>query len=287
MKKKLRQENLDIHEFQIKSILNKNKENKLNEKEYFINHRIKSSNHNKSKQNMKHYYFTQSKNIKRNDLINTKNAISKIKCISYKKLFNFNEEKKTEFNNNKNIYPKLFTLINFKENFSNNNNNLFNSIEQSSRKYNKNDFIIKGRNHSESLIKNKAKKSLFDVFKKNIKNIQISSNKKLNQNYSQYNFFKNNNIIIKSFDKPKIIKLNKNIKYSKSMDKMRTISNLCDASTNTLEIFKNNNNDNFKIFKRPLMIDYSYSEHKKFCYGFDKLKGKNKYKRPYFIVYKY
>ena len=35
------------------------------------------------------------------------------------------------------------------------------------------------------------------------------------------------------------------------------------------------------------MIDYSYSEHKKFYYGFDKLKKKNKYKKPYFIVHKY
>ena len=42
-----------------------------------------------------------------------------------------------------------------------------------------------------------------------------------------------------------------------------------------------------KNYKRPLMIDYFYSEHKKFCYGFDKLRGKNKYKKPYFIVHKY
>ena len=39
--------------------------------------------------------------------------------------------------------------------------------------------------------------------------------------------------------------------------------------------------------KRPLMIDYYYSEHKQFGYGFDKLKGKNKNKKPFFIVHKY
>ena len=40
-------------------------------------------------------------------------------------------------------------------------------------------------------------------------------------------------------------------------------------------------------YRRPLMIDYFESEHKKFYHGFDKLKGKNKYKIPFFIVYKY
>ena len=35
------------------------------------------------------------------------------------------------------------------------------------------------------------------------------------------------------------------------------------------------------------MVDYFESEHKKFCYGFDKYKGRNKYKIPFFIVYKY
>ena len=71
------------------------------------------------------------------------------------------------------------------------------------------------------------------------------------------------------------------------MDKLRTISNSCDASTNTRGLFRNHNISSSKSLKRPLMIDYSYSEHKKFCYGFDKYKGKNRYKKPYFIVYKY
>ena len=73
----------------------------------------------------------------------------------------------------------------------------------------------------------------------------------------------------------------------KSLDKINTVSNACDASTNTLGLFNNNKINNSKNYKRPLMIDYFYSEHKKFCYGFDKLKGKNKYKKPYFIVHKY
>jgi hypothetical protein len=95
-----------------------------------------------------------------------------------------------------------------------------------------------------------------------------------------------------------------------SSKKICTTSNCCDASTNTnfengffnnkiinYNLNRNHNKEhkynnnyntsNSKKRKRPLMIDYFYSEHKKFCYGFDKLKGKNKIKRPLFIVHKY
>ena len=120
---------------------------------------------------------------------------------------------------------------------------------------------------------------------------KINSNnlyKRVLSNSSQNYFFK-----IKNINKI-IIKrtmLNKRIIPSFSPRKKNS-SNYCDASTNTYYEKKNSliENKTINLYnkpKRPLMIDYFESEHKKFYHGFDKFKGKNKYKIPFFIVYKY
>ena len=65
----------------------------------------------------------------------------------------------------------------------------------------------------------------------------------------------------------------------------------CDASTNTIDQINIKKiipkMQEIRKYKRPLMVDYLESEHKKFYHGFDKLKGRNRYKIPHFIVYKY
>jgi len=269
---------------EINTSLNKNKNLILYDKLYSLNNRINSANPNKINQKLKFFHFIQNKIKKNNTPINSNNNLSPIKCISYKKLFNFDNVKNK---NNKN--QKLFILKNFQDIFNNNINfNFYNSISHSSRKITGNYYIRKEKILSSSLIKNKNK-TIEDFYHPNInnKNNQFNHYKKLNRNNSQFNFFKNNRIIINKDDIYNKRKFIKNIKHSNNSEKTCTNSNSCDASTNTFGIFNNKIINSDKKYKRPLMIDYSYSEHKKFYYGFDKLRGKNKYKKPYFIVHKY
>ena len=130
-----------------------------------------------------------------------------------------------------------------------------------------------------------------DNKKSNDLNINISNSGSLykrifSNNSPQYNFFKIKNInkiILKN------TMLNQRIMPSFRYHKLKT-PNYCDASTNTFYeksiIEKKKTQINIRN-KRPLMIDYFESEHKKFCHGFDKYKGRNKNKIPFFIVHKY
>ena len=142
----------------------------------------------------------------------------------------------------------------------------------------------------ETLKRNK-KQYTSDIIKSDSLNINNTSNprnlyKRIFPNDSQNNFFKIkniNNIIIKSS------MLNKRINPISRYRKIRTL-NYCDASTNTnneRKIIENKIIQSAQKPKRPLMMDYFESEHKKFCHGFDKFKGRNKLKIPFFIVYKY
>ena len=162
---------------------------------------------------------------------------------------------------------------------------LYNSIIHSSRnnKYTRNYPFIE-KNLSANIARNKNRR-----YNQASKEFYISNNNinNINKNKSQNDFFKSNISIINNIYKNNNKKIVKNYKHFCSTDKICTTSNCCDASTNTLALVSLKNLNNLKNYKRPLMIDYFYSEHKKFCYGFDKLKGKNKYKKPFFIVHKY
>lgn len=246
----------------------------------YINNRINTTQ-SSINTNMKYYYLTQNKNRNKIGLSISKKPLTNIKSLSYKKLFNLNDDSNNIDNNNKkDDYPKLFSLKNLKKFFNDKSKyNLYSSIDISSRKFRKN-HKLKKQKLSSSLIKQMNEK-----FKDPIK-YKDNNNKKLTKSHSQnnYNLFKNKKIVFKNKDKNNNQKIIKNLKYLIDHHK---ISHACDASTNTVDIFNNRNFKSIKNNKRPLMIDYFYSEHKKFCYGFDKLKGKNKYKKPYYIVYKY
>ena len=286
MKKGIVKENVKNNKIYLNSLLKQKKKNKLLEKEINLKNRILSANSNKM--NMKFFYFTQNKNRKNNPSPVSKNSLSAIKRISYKKLFNINNEEKSTDNLKKN-YPEL-SLLN-KDIFNSNVFfNFYNSINNSSRKSEQKYHIKKEAKLSPSL-RNNRNKSVENFYKKinpRYKNLD-NYYKKLTKSNSEvnYNILKNNKILLKFNEKVYNKNTIKNIIYMKSLGKINTVSNACDASTNTLGIFNNNKINNSKNYKRPLMIDYFYSEHKKFCYGFDKLKGKNKYKKPYFIVHKY
>ena len=164
------------------------------------------------------------------------------------------------------------------------------------------------KNKTNYSIQNEITKSNNDI--KYFKTIINTYNKIKNSNNDFYdNKYINNNNMNKTHAN----------KFYSSNKICTTSNNCCDASTNTnfendflnykimsfnLNInnnkkltHKNNYNNNYNYNystsnakrrrKSPLMIDYFYSEHKKFCYGFDKLRGKNKIKRPLFIVHKY
>ena len=276
--------------FKINSILNKR--NSLYGKLKNLNNIFNCSKQKKIKENIKLFYFTQNKTKRNNNLLNIKNKTTNIKCISYQSLFNFdknnNNNNQNEINNkdkNKINFPKLFLLKNIKEKENNINNYLYNSILHSSRKLSRNYPFNLEKNLSSSLTNYKNKsyyQTAKDFYKTNNENNnKEKKNNNNNQNFSKYNFFKKNQIIN---DNKKLIKKSK---HFYSSDKIYTSPNYCDASTNTLDLFQKKFISNYKKYKRPLMIDYFYSEHKKFCYGFDKLKGKNKYKKPFFIVHKY
>lgn len=282
---KIKKQKTETCEYNLNFLLNKR--NKLYEKLSNYNNRIKSANPNTIKQDNDHHYFTQYKKHKNKLVLNPKSQLSNIKCISFKKLFNFNESKNNDIvNDNKNKFPKLFLLKNTKDN--NYNYNVYNSIIHSSRnnKYTRN-YPFMDKNLSANIARNKNRRYNQTSKEFYISNNDINNINNINKNKSQNDFFKSNISIINNIDKNNNKKIVKNYKHFCSTDKICTTSNCCDASTNTLALVSLKNLKNLKKYKRPLMIDYFYSEHKKFCYGFDKLKGKNKYKKPFFIVHKY
>ena len=138
---------------------------------------------------------------------------------------------------------------------------------------------ILSQNEHFNLMNNKRSNNINKINQKNLY-------KKVFQNSSQNIFFK-----IKNINKIILKKTILNKRIIPNFNSHKNSLNYCDASTNTH--YENNNNlGNQKInlynkLRRPLMIDYFESEHKKFCHGFDKYKGKNRYKIPFFIVYKY
>lgn len=257
MKKELKKEN--------NSSLNEEKNQILFKKLSDLTNGIKSANPNNLKENVKLFYFTEKKRQKNNTHINIKNNVSPIKCISYKNYIK---------NNNYQL------LKNFNISLT-----LYNSFIRSERPFTRNNYIKKEK----QLIRNKNK-TFEDFFNpiKNNKNNQFFHYTKLSQNNSQISIFNNKRITINKNNSNYKKKFIKNFHNLKNNDKTSFISNACDASTNTFGILNNKNNIiSSKKPKRPLMIDYSHSEHKQLYYGFDKLRGKNKYKKPYFIVYKY
>ena len=237
----------------------------------------------KSKLGIKYYFFTQVKNKRNSSLQNSKNILSTIKCVSFKNLFNIESGKTIYINNkkNKNNFPKLSSLLVEPKKENNNINNLNMPINNTSRKFSRNNNFYIENNLSTYYLTNNKYKS----YNKSVKELFILD--EINQTKYMNNLFKNDKIKIREKnDKEKVNKkLIKKSKHFYSSDKLYTSPNFCDASTNTLEMLQNKN-----IYKRnriPLMIDYFYSEHKKFGFGFDKLKGKNRNKKPFFIVHKY
>ena len=270
-------------------LLNKDRQSNLYEKLNSLNYRINSANRKKAKQKMKYFYFTQNKKKGNNILPISKIPLSAIKPISYQNLFNIKDGNNTSKNNNKNNYPKLKNLkdiLNNKIKY-----NRYNSIISSSKRFTRNHFIQLEKNLSLSLMNNRNETN-DNIYKKiNTKYRNKSSRyKRLVKSNSQnnFNFLKKNKVVSKANEIFYSKKPKSNFGRIINSGKINTFSSSCDASTNTLDILKNkHSNKSLKIYKRPLMIDYFYSEHKKFCYGFDKLRGKDKYKKPYFIVHKY
>jgi len=170
-------------------------------------------------------------------------------------------------------FNQPFSQINRKNLFQNNS---MNNINNNLPKKNINQMInlMKYKNLK---INNSNSKPLFNkIFPENITNKAFKIN--------------NINNINKIRIKEKVY--NKKILSNSDCIKQNSL-NYCDASTNTNAGFDTNFLEN-KIYynvikepKRPLMIDYFDSEHKKLYHGFDKFKGRKKYKIPFFIVYKY
>jgi hypothetical protein len=273
-------------------LIKKDKNSNLYEKLNSLYYRINSANTKKTTQKMKYFYFTQNKNKRNNISPISKNPLSAIKPISYEKLFNIKDGNNTNKNNHKKNYPKLMSLKNFKDILNNKiKYNRYNSIINSSQRFTRNHLIQLEKNLSLSLMNNRNETNDNNYKKINTKYRNKSSRcKRLVKSNSQinYNFLKTNKLISKINENFYSKKPKSNFGRIINSGKISTFSNSCDASTNTFDILKNkNSNKSLKNYKRPLMIDYFYSEHKKFCYGFDKLRGKDKYKKPYFIVHKY
>ena len=274
--------------------INKNKtENNKNNKNLVLNNRYHLNKNFRSVDNNNNYnrYSADLKKIRYNKYFSDNNKISinstgiKNQSTSINKLQN-----KSVFDFNK---KKAKYILNKKRNISNttsaNKSSHYNLINQINR--------VK-------LFRNKSLGEFYPLNQNkpmNLKNDTKSNNDDINSNYnsnplydkifpngSSNYFFK-----IKNFNKIKIKNppFNKRITPSFFTQKMNS-SNYCDASTNTY--YENKKIIEIKPqiqinqkYKRPLMIDYFESEHKKFCHGFDKFKGRNKYKIPFFIVYKY
>ena len=226
-------------------------------------------------------YFSDNNNKISINSSGIKNSSTSINRIQNKNIFNFNKQKA------KYLLIKKRNISNTNSAHKSNNCQLNNQINRVKLFRNKSygDFYSSNQNKPMNL-KNDIKSN-----NEEINNFNSNSNllyEKIFPNSSANNFFK-----IKNFNKiiTKNTQFNKRIIPGFFSQKMNS-SNYCDASTNT-------NYESKKIieikpqiqinqkYKRPLMIDYFESEHKKFCYGFDKLKGRNKYKIPLFIVYKY
>ena len=270
-----------------KAETNENKKNSLLNNKYHsrINFRSLNSNnrYNRYSADLKkirtHKYFSENKQINLNSININSTPSRTIKRIQDKNAFNSNKFNNKFFllNNTRNLSninsdhkSNNFPIyqINRKKLFRNNSLGEFNDLNQ-----NKSLNLKNSRKISDVKIDNHNSKQLYE---------------KIFPEGSPYHFFKIKNIneIIKStmFNKRKIIPSFRSYKMNSS--------NYCDASTNT-------NCENKKMiekkqqiqieqkYKRPLMVDYFESEHKKFCHGFDKFKGRNKYKIPFFIVYKY
>ena len=251
-----------------------------------------SAKHNRL--NIHDNYLSQNKKINNNYSINKNNQIPNIKNVYFIKLFN--EEK----NNKINEQSKKLLLKTSRDINKNIDDYLYNSLFYSLNKNVQNNSF---KNSSKN--KNNYSLSLRGDFIKNNNKIIINpyGNKYSLNKKNKYKIYTNT-------------QFNKNNRYILSSEKNNITSNYCDASTNTNADFikfnkkyinnninnKNNyvnfnnhyNNDYYrnkinisKTIKRPLMIDYLYSEHKKLYYGFDKLKGKDRNKKPFFIVHKY
>jgi len=253
------------------------------------NKRINSVNLNKKIENKKALYYSQYKDNRRNISSNFKMQLSAIKRTSYKDLFNSHENEST---GEKNIQQKLFLL-------NNNEDKAINNIKlkcyNSSKNSHSNNISVK-RSNLFMIYKNNNNRNCLNLLKSKftIKNENLLNHnryKKITPSNSCKNYFKNKTICDSIMTSKNIERFNERIFFKKekhfnSTERLHNTSNYCDASTNTIiQVKKNRNNSNKN--KRPLMIDYLYNEHKQFCYGFDKLKGKNKIKKPYFIVYKY
>jgi hypothetical protein len=264
--------------------------------------------------NEKYYLYDKSNDLKKRN-INSANPNKFDKKNNFKKIYILSKSENKKHNNNNNTF--LYGKNQLKFNIKNTPfQQKFTLIEQMNKTSIDNYFP---KLLPKNIFNNNSNEDrYFHFLKKNKTNYSIQNeNNKNNNNIIYYR------TIISSYNKINNSKndFNNNVKNNKNMNKTHTnkffsskkvctTSNCCDASTNTnyengffknkiinfnlngnhnkgLKYNYNHNTSNSKKRKRPLMIDYFYSEHKKFCYGFDKLRGKNKIKRPLFIVHKY
>ena len=229
--------------------------------------------------------------------------LKKTRVIKY---FPYNNQRKINSINIKNkstIISRLsnknsFSTIKINKKFLLLNKNFQNSYQKSSIHSN----LPINKKKSEKIYKKIFLKNVSDISKNKSSNIInndksntseiINSNsttlhKKILSNGFPFNLFK-----IKNVNKLLLKNTILNTKQLPNFNSRKINSSKnCDASTNTnFQISIKENKPKMQTiqkYRRPLMIDYFESEHKKFYYGFDKLKGKNKYKIPFFIVYKY
>ena len=237
------------------------------------------------KNEYKKFYLSKSDN-KRNNNNNTflrgKNQLKyNIKNISFQKIFNLIElMNKT---NKDNYFPKLLP-----KNIINNNSNedrYFHFLKKNRTNYSIQNENNKNNNNNNIYFRTiisscqKIKNSKNDFYNK----ININNNTHMNRTHT--NTFYSSNKICKTTN---CCDASTNTNYENGFFKNKIINYSLNGNLNKEHKYNyNHNTSNSKKRKRPLMIDYFYSEHKKFCYGFDKLKGKNKIKRPLFIVHKY
>jgi hypothetical protein len=268
--------------------------------------------------NEKYYLYDKSNDLKKRN-INSANPNKFDKKNNFKKIYILSKSENKKHNNNNNTFlygknqlkfnikntpfQQKFTLIEQMNKTSIDNyfpkllpKNIFNNNSNEDRyfhflKKNKTNYSIQNENNKNN---------------NNIINFRTIINSFIKIKNSKNDFYNNIDIIINNNKNKGKTHNNKFF----SSNKICRTSNCCDASTNTnyengffknkiinfnlngnhnkgLKYNYNHNTSNSKKRKRPLMIDYFYSEHKKFCYGFDKLRGKNKIKRPLFIVHKY
>ena len=269
-------------------------------------------NKNQSRKNAKKIILLKKK-FKLANKFKTLNSINKynrysadLKKTRVIKYFPYNNQRKINFINIKNkstIISRLsnknsFSTIKINKKFLLLNKNFQNSYQKSSIHSN----LPINKKKSEKIYKKIFLKNISDISKNKSSNIInndksntseiINSNsttlhKKILSNGFPFNLFK-----IKNVNKLLLKNTILNTKQLPNFNSRKINSSKnCDASTNTnFQISIKENKPKIQTiqkYRRPLMIDYFESEHKKFYHGFDKLKGKNKYKIPFFIVYKY